>query len=130
MNDAAVSYNAKTGKWRLLEPLIVDAGGKQVSVPSGFQTDLASIPRIAWPIVAPFELSLAAPIVHDKCYETGQIMVRATAADAWVPTRVTRAQADRLLYDVAAAEGVWWWRRWLAYHAVRLFGAEFWKGEK
>lgn len=130
VKDAVVTFDARTGKWRLVEPLIADAGDEQVCVPAGFTTDLASVPRAFWWLIAPFDLSLAAPIVHDWCYQKGRLMTRPITALplAWDVGPVWRAEADRYLYLVAAAEGVPWWRRWLAWKAVRLFARRAWKG--
>jgi hypothetical protein len=92
-------------------------------VPRGFITDLASIPRWLWPIVAPFELSIAAPVVHDWLYGHGGLI---RPAPGLSPIRYTRSQADAFLYDVAAQDGVWWWRRAAAHTVVRDVGARRW----
>ena len=36
-----------------------------VSIPEGFETDGASVPRLFWFIISPFTLALYASIVHD-----------------------------------------------------------------
>ena len=40
-----------------------------ISVPKGFVTDLASVPRAMWAFIAPFDVARAA-IVHDLLYKT------------------------------------------------------------
>ena len=40
-----------------------------IVVPSGFVTDLASVPRAMWAFIAPFDVARAA-IVHDLLYKT------------------------------------------------------------
>lgn len=99
--------------------------GVWIKVPAGFRFDLASVPRAVWSIIAPFELSIAAPLLHDFLYRHGGAPPRGTIRPyrAW-----TRAEADRLFRDVMAREGVPGWRRWAAYLAVRAFGGGSWRG--
>jgi len=116
-------------RWRLDQDLVVSSRGWTLVVPAGFLTDLASIPRFVWWLIAPFELSIAAPIVHDYLYTFGGKIRATTDGNITAPggyMTFTRSQADAFLYDLAAADGVWWWRRWLAYKAVRWFGARYW----
>lgn len=40
-----------------------------ITVPKGFVTDLASVPRALWAFIAPFDVARAA-IVHDLLYKT------------------------------------------------------------
>ena len=40
----------------------------EVTVPAGYITDLASVPRLAWAVIAPFDVARAA-VVHDILYE-------------------------------------------------------------
>ncbi len=39
-----------------------------ISVPKGYITDLASVPRFCWAFIAPFDVARAA-VVHDILYE-------------------------------------------------------------
>lgn len=102
-------------RWRLEKAF--SAGS--VEVPAGFEFDLASIPRPLWWLIAPFELSLAAPLVHDYLYRHGGVLPDGR--------RFTRADADRLFLEIMRAERVPYWRRVLAFPAVRLFGWTGWK---
>ena len=56
------------GHWVLEAPYRYDDGATRLTVPAGFAFDLASIPRLFWPLAAPFELSIAAPLLHDFLY--------------------------------------------------------------
>lgn len=106
-----VSYNPDTARWRLENTVTIEG----VRIHQGFRFDLASIPRPLWPLIAPFELSIEAPLLHDYLYfhrGLGQF---------------TRGQADRMFLKVMKDEGIWAWRRWPAYVAVRLFGGFAWK---
>tara|TARA_Y100000991_G_scaffold174665_1_gene136544 strand:+ start:356 stop:802 length:447 start_codon:yes stop_codon:yes gene_type:complete len=42
---------------------------KTITVPTGFVTDLASVPRAMWWAIAPFDVARAA-IIHDLLYKT------------------------------------------------------------
>jgi hypothetical protein len=79
-----------------------------ITVPAGFVTDLASIPRVLWalPGFAPFEL-LSGPILHDYLYRTRM---------------VPRAEADALLYRAMREDGIGRVRAYTVYSAVRMFG--------
>ena len=39
-----------------------------ITIPAGYITDLASVPRICWGFIAPFDVARAA-VVHDMLYE-------------------------------------------------------------
>lgn len=83
--------------------------GQQFYIPASFETDLASIPRIAWPIMAPAHSSLIRPaIVHDWFY-------RKTC-------EFTRYQADLIFYHMLINEGVSKTKASFIYYAVRVFG--------
>jgi hypothetical protein len=103
--------------WKLSRSYTVTSLGFVLTVAAGFVYDLATVPRLLWWLIAPFELSCAAALIHDWLYQHGGLTGM---------QRFTRLQADRFLYDLAAQEGVFWWRRWLAYRPVRLFGARYW----
>lgn len=86
-----------------------------VNIPQGFRCDLSSVPRVLWGLVAPFELSIAAPLVHDFLYKRGGVLLS-------VGRVYTRKEVDQLFLKIMTEEGVSLWRRRAAYHAVRLFG--------
>lgn len=89
----------------------------------GYEFDLASVPRVVWPIIAPFELSILAPLFHDLIYE----FKGRPPADQVVPYRTfERVEADDLFLRLMALEGVSWWRRNAAYAAVRAAGGLYW----
>ncbi|WP_250519507.1 DUF1353 domain-containing protein [Caballeronia sp. NCTM1] len=102
------------GQWILGSPLVYqsDIAGVTFTVPAGFRTDLASVPRI--PIV--YELtggtSSKAAVVHDWLYTT---------------KLVARDVADAVLREASAVTGVPAWRRNLMFCGVRAFGWSHWK---
>lgn len=105
-----MSYSVGLRRWRLEKELFI----WNLTVPVGFETDLASVPRFFWRVIAPHELSLEAAIVHDWIYRNPN-----------VPH--TRLEADRVLWSLMTQRKVSLWRRLLAYWAVRLFGWIAWR---
>lgn len=93
--------------WRLMKPLIFisDALG-WVTVPAGFETDFASVPRLPLAFWLCGDTAERPAVIHDYLYG---------CAD------VTRLQADDALMEAMIDVGVPWWRRKLIYRAVRLF---------
>lgn len=78
-------------------------------IPANFETDLASIPRIAWPILAPSHSSLIKPaVVHDWFY-------RKTCD-------FTRHETDLIFYHMLKNNGISTLKASMMYYAVRLFG--------
>lgn len=91
--------------------------GLRFQLPARYRFDLASVPRGFWWLIAPFELSTLAPLIHDWLYEhKGRVRVR----------RVTRRESDRIFLRIMRHEGIGRTRRTLAYMAVRAFGWIYW----
>ena len=86
-----------------------------ITVPAGFATDGASIPRIFWNIFEPFGAYFHAALIHDFCYSN-------------LDKAFTRREADDLLNEGMRALGVNWFTRQAVYRSVRLFGWRFFKG--
>lgn len=118
-----VSYEVETGRWRLEREYRYEEPGLGLRIPEGFEFDLASVPRPAWTLIAPFELSIAAPLVHDFLYRH-----RGRPPEGSVePARTfSRGEVDALFRRMMKAEGVPGWRWRLADAAVRLFGGPAW----
>jgi len=102
------------GQWILTAPLIYrsDVAMETFIVPPGFQTDLASVPRLPVVYMLTGDTSDEAAVVHDFLYST---------------QKVTRATADAVLREASAVTGVPAWRRWMMWAGVRLFGGSHWK---
>lgn len=100
--------------------VITSAG--TVTVPEGFLTDGASVPRFFWNILQPFGEYFPAALLHDFLYSKG---------GAVYP--FSRRQVDVLFLEAMYNIGVGWATRHTIYTAVRLFGRKPWKkrsGEK
>lgn len=101
------------GKWILVQSVVYESNVavRVITVPAGFQTDLASVPRI--------------PLVYDLCGDTASLA--AIVHDYLYSTHlVDRATADAVLREASAVTGVPTWRRWLMWAGVRLGGASHW----
>jgi hypothetical protein len=109
--------------WRLEADYAYRDGETTITVPAGFRFDLSSVPRAFWWLVAPFELSVAAPLLHDFLYLHEGDPPPGTVEP---PRAYSRAEADRVFLEIMRAEGVARWRRALAYAAVRAFGGRVW----
>lgn len=82
-----------------------------VTVPAGFVTDLASVPRLFWDILPPFGTYTRATVVHDYLYRT-QLL--------------PRDKADRILLQAMVACGTGLLARTIIYWNVRWFGEAAW----
>ena len=97
--------------WATTQPLTYEIGVKgselQINVPSGFLTDLATIPRLLWPLFPPHHPRLAAAaVLHDYLY---------------TQKGFTRVVADAIFYEAMRVLNVPRPRAILMYLAVRLF---------
>jgi Protein of unknown function (DUF1353) len=103
-------------RWKLLErfDFASQALERIVRVPSGFETDFASIPRILWAILPPTGSYGKAAVLHDYLYRTHGAC--------------TRGQADRALLELMVALGVSWWTCLIIYLGVRIGGHFSYKG--
>jgi hypothetical protein len=111
-------------RWRLEADYTYQDGDHRITVPAGFEFDLSSVPRAFWSLIAPFELSITAPLLHDFLYQYGG---RPPPGTVEPPRTYTRREADQLFRAVMEREGVPAWRRLPAYAAVRAFGRRAWR---
>lgn len=129
-----ITYDARRKVWvvmfeyNLELPITGDRLGLQFKIPQNFEFDLASIPRILWPLIGSFELSIVAPLIHDYFYATKGAGFHHKAFDSLGESPypedrlVTRFFADKLFLELMLMEGVTPWKAKAAYHAVRMFG--------
>ena len=109
--------------WRLEDPYAYQDQNHQITVPAQFEFDLSSVPRWLWWLIAPFELAVSAPLLHDFLYRYSGSPPSGTVSP---PRSYSRGQADRVFREIMEHEGVPGWRRTLGYLAVRVFGALAW----
>ncbi|GAA0691028.1 hypothetical protein GCM10010193_51780 [Kitasatospora atroaurantiaca] len=90
--------------WQLAEPLTYQGNQETFTVPVGFETDLASVPRpLVW-LLPRYGLYTKSAILHDYLCCTG----------------VERSDADGLFRRSMYELGVPFTRRWMMWAAVRL----------
>jgi hypothetical protein len=100
--------NDGRGSWKLTAPFIYrsDIAGT-ITVPTGFITDFASVPRVPLAFWLTGDTAHDAAVIHDYLYSTGMFK---------------REIADAVLLEAMAASGIPIWRRYAMYFAVRVFG--------
>lgn len=89
-------------------------GYGSITVPGGFVTDFASVPRWLWWICPPSGDYTPAAVVHDFIYARRQ-----RAFSRWFADAVFRLAME--------ACGVPLWRRWAMWAAVRLYSWRYWR---
>ena len=98
--------------FKLIKPFNVETSfGLKITVPVGFETDFASVPRIFWRIVPPWGKYSPAAVVHDFLYSS---------------KIVDRKKADNIFLELMEHLGVSKWKRSVMYRAVRSFGSFYW----
>lgn len=68
----AYQYGSKRGKiWKLGHDVKVTlSNGDRITIPAGFETDLSSVPKFLWSIMAPYGDHLLGALIHDYLYRT------------------------------------------------------------
>lgn len=100
--------------WRLVDDFHAKVDGMAFTVPAGFVTDGASIPRFLWRLCGhPLETRrFPVAVLHDWLYE----------ADLGL----TRQQVDEIYRDGLIALGFSKWAANAEYYALRIFGGGHW----
>jgi hypothetical protein len=106
-------------KWELTEEFYFyfseDDKSTGVTVPKGFITDFASVPRILWSILPPTGRYTKAAVLHDFLYSNASHL------------ELTRKQCDKMFLQGMEILGVKRWVRNTIYRAVRIFGNKYYK---
>lgn len=105
------------GKFKIMRSITIIIENKIIKIPTGFNTDLASVPKIFWPILPPFGKYTNAAIIHDFLYSKYNL------------TDINRKEADRMFLKIMKFYKVNNIKRHLIYLAVRLFGKNRWKSK-
>lgn len=117
-----IKIQFKDGKKYLLEDLNIrtDIRGERIwfTIPKGFETDFASVPRFLWFFIAPDDKDiLVASIAHDWVYyKKGKLK----------EAQFTRLEADLILKEKMKSFGAGIIKRNLVFLAVRLGGFFNW----
>ena len=98
------------------------SGTGRVTCKKGMITDLASVPRVVWNVIAPWDVARAA-VIHDHLYSTLRKYYHSKLMNKskW---RKARALSDKvfLLGMKSADPKVLKFKMYSAYWAVRMFG--------
>jgi hypothetical protein len=91
--------------WRLVEPVIYEGKTQTFIVPTGFKTDLASVPRLFTWLIPRYGIYTKSAVLHDFLCRT---------------KAVNRSDADGLFRRTMRESDVPFLHRWMMWAAVRL----------
>ena len=105
-----------------------------ITIKAGFQTDLASVPRIFWSIIPPFGKHSAAAVIHDSLY-TGNGNVRIQDGIFLLDgkeftQKFSRDECDRLFLRICKEAGTGSIKLYTMYYALKAFGFIAWAKDK
>lgn len=104
-----------SNKWSNIQPFEYHVGtypsDEIITIPIGFVTDFASIPRLFWPIISPIDIHAKASIVHDYCYYKG---------------KYSKRESDLIFKEGLEVLEVSLLKRMVMYYSVVLFGWFAW----
>jgi len=105
--------------WTLTEPLEVRVEEGVLTIPRGFKSDLASIPKFLriLPGMDCYECGIPGPVTHDAIYQG--VVGRDLG--------IGRRRADRILRTLMRCDGVGRIRASVVWTAVSLFGWWAWR---
>lgn len=103
-------------QWRVERQFIYFIGSEDsdefITVPKGFITDFASVPRLFWIFIPPDGKYTQACVLHDYLYHK---------------QLYSRKESDTIFLEAMKVSKVFWLKRRIIYRAVRLFGWMCWK---
>lgn len=119
--DPEASQALGVDHWRVLRDFrfwgeLPRLGKVWVTVPAGYLTDGASVPRVVWSLVPPWGAYGQAAVVHDLLCEYLVVMT-----DAGDQVRITRAEADLLFLQAMTVLQVPAPNRQLMYAGVSTY---------
>jgi hypothetical protein len=126
-DDALLVYDVDKENWELKKDYFDETAS--ILIPAGFRCDLASIPRPLWWLIAPFELSEQAPLVHDYLYRNaGKLVpVYGFSGNKIAEIVIDKEKSDKYFLWIMERENVKAWKRKAAYFAVKHFAGGVWK---
>jgi hypothetical protein len=126
--ERALSYTNPDIDEDALERVGVKVKGSKITCSKDFETDLASVPRICWAFIAPWDVARAA-IIHDLLYKRIRQYRKAhrkslkCSEDPKVISAAKKA-SDNVFHMAMkdANPSVAGWKIAAAYYSVRMFG--------
>ena len=120
--ERALSYQNDDMDVGGLEKVGVKCPAHKITCKKGFITDLASVPRGIWWLIAPWDIARAA-IIHDLLYKRIRQYRADGGDDKDVISEAKKASDDVFHMAMKDAEpSVSGWKIAAAYYAVRMFG--------
>jgi hypothetical protein len=103
--------------WLILEPLVYesDVAGCRIEVPTGFLTDLASVPRLPLAFLLTGDSAHEAAVIHDWAYKKALF---------------SRELADAVFAEAGVAAGEPEWKMSLMHFGVRMGGWIAWNNHR
>jgi len=89
--------------------------GEKITIPAGFHTDFASVPRIFWVFISPVDTHGKAAVLHDYLYRK---------------ELYPRHICDKIFKEAMKSISVPRWKVFLIYWNVRIFGFFVWLKRK
>lgn len=128
-NRDAPAIRAGRSLWAIERPLTyrTGPGDETITVPAGYVTDLASIPRVVWSFYPPDGPWVKAAVVHDFLYDTQGDGRWNKARGVVRARRYSRKESDDVLREGMADRGIGWWQQFVIWSSVRLGGGSGWK---
>lgn len=103
-------YPFKNYDFTLCTDFTFSVNGNNRTIPQGFTTDWATIPRIFWTFYSPSKAeTIPAAVIHDFLY--------------FCPQTMTRREADSIFYDALVFQGFPKRTAFNYWIAVRVFGS-------
>jgi hypothetical protein len=128
-NKRQPSIRSGRSLWGLQRELTYQTGddpAEIITVPAGFVTDLASIPRVVWSFFPPDGPWVKGAVIHDFLYFTQGIGIWYGRHGVSRAEPYSRAEADHILREAMADRGIGAWAQFVIWAAVRLGGAVGW----
>lgn len=117
IDQDAIPSRSRERDWILLRSLTYKVGdlnsNHTITVPKGFVTDLASVPRFLWWFIPPFGTHASASVLHDYLYRSGNY--------------TDRKEADAIFHEAMIVSDTPRVRARLMWLAVRVFGWFAWR---
>ncbi len=116
VNEPIIQPHPKGHKFQLQKEWFFYLDGVKITIPKGFWTDFASIPKMFRSFITPLDTHLKAAIVHDWLYYNGTLYGK----------KISQRHADLWLYHCARECGTGWIKSKILFAGVRVGGWYTW----
>lgn len=120
-SELSITGGPTTTSWALTAPLVwTGSRGDTFTVPAGFVTDFATVPRFLHWLVLPYGAYTRAAVLHDYLLQVvADYMVVDRIMLNTDPAELTSRDADGIFRKTMHELGVGWVKRWAMWSAVR-----------